>query len=260
MNNLYRIHPQPAFNFAGLVIDIFAGGFAPTSKEMSLVSRQQPEPHSLRRTRVDGRDQFLRGNHYLIAFTFEGLNSPPVRRLPEKDVNKVQRPPRRVAYEKEGSNIIGIPKLHQVKRIKHVRCAADDCMCLPPLSSLRQDGDRTLQPPNVSLNSLHQADYDLKLNSVALTAFLIGTAISAARYPYRDKDRRHRTYRLNPCRRSLLWPNHGEDNSYSSQQKPVRDRYPWFEKFVEAFATTHRKFHLYRLACTGGFYSAGAWS
>lgn len=26
MNNLYRIHPQPSFNFAGLVIDNFAGG------------------------------------------------------------------------------------------------------------------------------------------------------------------------------------------------------------------------------------------
>ena len=26
MNNLYRIHPQPAFNFSGLVIDNFAGG------------------------------------------------------------------------------------------------------------------------------------------------------------------------------------------------------------------------------------------
>lgn len=26
MNNLYRIHPQPAFNFGGLVIDNFAGG------------------------------------------------------------------------------------------------------------------------------------------------------------------------------------------------------------------------------------------
>lgn len=26
MSNLYRIHPQPAFNFGGLVIDNFAGG------------------------------------------------------------------------------------------------------------------------------------------------------------------------------------------------------------------------------------------
>lgn len=28
MNNLYRLHPQPAFNFNGLVIDNFAGGGA----------------------------------------------------------------------------------------------------------------------------------------------------------------------------------------------------------------------------------------
>ncbi len=37
MNNLYRIHPQPSFNFAGLVIDNFAGGGgASTGIEMAL--------------------------------------------------------------------------------------------------------------------------------------------------------------------------------------------------------------------------------
>lgn len=37
MNNLYRIHPQPSFNFGGLVIDNFAGGGgASTGIEMAL--------------------------------------------------------------------------------------------------------------------------------------------------------------------------------------------------------------------------------
>lgn len=37
MNNLYRIHPQPSFNFSGLVIDNFAGGGgASTGIEMAL--------------------------------------------------------------------------------------------------------------------------------------------------------------------------------------------------------------------------------
>lgn len=37
MNNLYRIHPQPAFNFGGLVIDNFAGGGgASTGIELAL--------------------------------------------------------------------------------------------------------------------------------------------------------------------------------------------------------------------------------
>ena len=36
MNNLYRIHPQPSFNFGGLVIDNFAGGGASTGIEMAI--------------------------------------------------------------------------------------------------------------------------------------------------------------------------------------------------------------------------------
>lgn len=35
MNNLYRIHPQPSFNFGGLVIDNFAGDVAAITNSMT---------------------------------------------------------------------------------------------------------------------------------------------------------------------------------------------------------------------------------
>lgn len=63
MNNLYRIHPQPAFNFAGLVIDNFAGGGgASTGIELGL-----------------GRPVDIAVNHDPEAVAMHDINHPHTR-------------------------------------------------------------------------------------------------------------------------------------------------------------------------------------
>lgn len=63
MNNLYRIHPQPSFNFGGLVIDNFAGGGgASTGIEMAL-----------------GRPVDIAINHDPEAIAMHEINHPNTR-------------------------------------------------------------------------------------------------------------------------------------------------------------------------------------
>lgn len=63
MNNLYRIHPQPAFNFGGLVIDNFAGGGgASTGIELGL-----------------GRPVDIAVNHDPEAVAMHDINHPHTR-------------------------------------------------------------------------------------------------------------------------------------------------------------------------------------
>lgn len=63
MNNLYRIHPQPAFNFGGLVIDNFAGGGgASTGIELAL-----------------GRPVDIAVNHDPEAVAMHDINHPHTR-------------------------------------------------------------------------------------------------------------------------------------------------------------------------------------
>jgi DNA (cytosine-5)-methyltransferase 1 len=67
MNNLYRIHPQPAFNFSGLVIDNFAGGGgASTGIELGL-----------------GRPVDIAVNHDPEAVAMHDINHPHTRHFCE---------------------------------------------------------------------------------------------------------------------------------------------------------------------------------
>ncbi|WP_312921081.1 DNA cytosine methyltransferase [Stutzerimonas nitrititolerans] len=67
MNNLYRIHPQPAFNFGGLVIDNFAGGGgASTGIELGL-----------------GRPVDIAVNHDPEAVAMHDINHPHTRHFCE---------------------------------------------------------------------------------------------------------------------------------------------------------------------------------
>ena len=67
MSNLYRIHPQPAFNFAGLVIDNFAGGGgASTGIELGL-----------------GRPVDIAVNHDPEAVAMHDINHPHTRHFCE---------------------------------------------------------------------------------------------------------------------------------------------------------------------------------